>query len=75
MQCDVPFDFVGYYLKRDRHKYTVEAEKLLFSSSLLLLLLLLLFIRLEIIVPFINLNLTIRFYYRFVISNQVALLF
>ena len=74
MQCDVPFDFVGYYLKRDRHKYTVEAEKLLFSSSLLLLLLLL-FIRFEIIVPFINLNLTIRFYYRFVISNQVALLF
>ena len=73
MQCDVPFDFVGYYLKRDRHKYTVEAEKLLFSSSLLLLLLL--FIRFEIIVPFINLNLTIRFYYRFVISNQVALLF
>ena len=72
MQCDVPFDFVGYYLKRDRHKYTVEAEKLLFSSSLLLLLL---FIRFEIIVPFINLNLTIRFYYRFVISNQVALLF
>ena len=73
MQCDVPFDFVGYYLKRDRHKYTVEAEKLLFSSSLLLLLLL--FIRFEVIVPFINLNLTIRFYYRFVISNQVALLF
>ena len=73
MQCDVPFDFVGYYLKRDRHKYTVEAEKLLFSSSLLLLLLL--FIRFEIIVPFINLNLTIRVYYRFVISNQVALLF
>ena len=73
MQCDVPFDFVGYYLKRDRHKYTVEAEKLLFSSSLLLLLLL--FIRFEIIVPFINLNLTIRFYYRFVISNQVALFF
>ena len=73
MQCDVPFDFVGYYLKRDRHKYTVEAEKLLFSSSLLLLLLL--FIRFEIIVPFINLNLTMRFYYRFVISNQVALLF
>ena len=72
MQCDVPFDFVGYYLKRDRHKYTVEAEKLLFSSSLLLLLL---FIRFEIIVPFINLNLTIRFYYRFVISDQVALLF
>ena len=72
MQCDVPFDFVGYYLKRDRHKYTVEAEKLLFSSSLLLLLL---FIRFEIIVPFINLNLTIRFYCRFVISNQVALLF
>ena len=68
MQCD----FVGYYLKRDRHKYTVEAEKLLFSSSLLLLLL---FIRFEIIVPFINFNLTIRFYYRFVISNQVALLF
>ena len=73
MQCDVPFDFVGYYLKRDRHKYTVEAEKLLFSSSLLLLLLL--FIRFEVIVLFINLNLTIRFYYRFVISNQVALLF
>ena len=73
MQCDVPFDFVGYYLKRDRHKYTVEAEKLLFSSSLLLLLLL--FIRFEVIVPFINLNITIRFYYRFVISNQVALLF
>ena len=42
---------------------------------LLLLLLLLLFTRYEVKVPFINLNLTIKFYYRFVISNQMVLLF
>ena len=59
----------------------LEKLLLLFLEKLLILLLLevlgrlSLFIRFEINVPFINRNLGIKFYYRFVISNQVVLLF